>query len=74
MLLSVIKSDKMSQLFLAFPVVSTAMSYPHDDSFHSHNITEVRSFLEERHPSAYLVFNLSNNAYDPAKLGNQVKG
>jgi hypothetical protein len=49
------------------------MSYPHDDVFHGNHIAEVRNFLDERHPSAYLVFNLSGNGYDVAKLNNQVR-
>ena len=48
------------------------MSYPHDDTLHGHPIIEVKEFLDERHPSAYLVFNLSGNGYDVAKLNNQV--
>ena len=48
------------------------MSYPHDDAYHGHHLAEVRTFLDERHPSAYLVFNLSGNNYDVSKLSNQV--
>lgn len=50
-----------------------AMSYPHNDAFHGHHLEEVRTFLDERHPSAYLVFNLSGNGYDVSKLNNQVR-
>ena len=60
-------------IHISYSYVSPAMSYPHEDSFHSHNITEVRTFLEERHPSAYLIFNLTDNHYDPVKVGNQVR-
>ncbi len=63
-------------LSLLLPLLSTllhaAMSYPHDDTLHGHPIVEVRAFLDERHPSAYLIFNLSGNGYDVAKLNNQV--
>lgn len=55
--------------FLSLP---TAMSFPHDDSSHPNNIDEVSSFLNEKHPSQYLVFNLSGHDYDISKLDNQV--
>lgn len=48
------------------------MSYPHDDAYHGHQLAEVKTFLDERHPSAYLVFNLSGSNYDVSKLSNQV--
>lgn len=57
--------------YLALPITS-AMSYPHDDTLHGHPIHEVRAFLDEKHPSAYLVFNLSGSSYDAAKLNSQV--
>ena len=44
------------------------MSRPHNDQ-----LDEVRAWLDERHPSGYLVFNLSGDSYDPNKLGNQVR-
>jgi cyclin G-associated kinase len=49
-----------------------AMSFPHEDSQHANSLWEVREFLETRHPSQYLVFNLSGHAYDMAQLNNQV--
>ena len=55
--------------FLPLP---TAMSFPHDDSSHVNNIDEVSVFLNEKHPSQYLVFNLSGQDYDISKLDNQV--
>ena len=48
------------------------MSFPHEDSQHANSLWEVREFLETRHPSQYLVFNLSGHAYDMAQLNNQV--
>ena len=48
------------------------MSFPHEDSHHANSLWEVREFLETRHPSQYLVFNLSGHAYDTAQLNNQV--
>ena len=48
------------------------MSFPHEDSQHANSLQEVREFLETRHPSQYLVFNLSGHAYDTAQLNNQV--
>ena len=50
-----------------------AMSYPSDDPSIGHHTSAVRSFLDERHPSAYLMFNLSDNRYDPAEFNNQVQ-
>ena len=55
--------------FLPLPI---AMSFPHDDSSHVNNIDEVSAFLNEKHPSQYLVFNLSGQDYDISKLDNQV--
>ena len=49
-----------------------AMSYPHDDPFHQNNLGTVRAFLDEKHPSSYLVFNLSDHDYDASKLDNHV--
>jgi len=49
-----------------------AMSFPHEDSSHANSIDEVRAFLDENHPSQYLVFNLSGHTYDTTKLNNQV--
>ena len=49
-----------------------AMSYPHDDPFHQNNLSTVRAFLDEKHPSGYLVFNLSDHSYDASKLDNHV--
>ena len=51
----------------------TAMSYPYDDPFHQNNLSTVRTFLDEKHPSGYLVFNLSENSYDASKLDNHVR-
>ena len=48
------------------------MSFPHEDSHHANSLWEVRELLETRHPSQYLVFNLSGHAYDTAQLNNQV--
>ena len=50
----------------------SAMSYPHDDPFHQNNLSTVRAFLDEKHPSGYLVFNLSDHNYDASKLDNHV--
>lgn len=49
------------------------MSFPHEDSSHANSIDEVRAFLDENHPSQYLVFNLSGHTYDTTKLNNQVR-
>lgn len=49
-----------------------AMSFPHEDNNHANSLHEVRGFLEARHPSQYLVFNLSGHSYDTAQLNNQV--
>jgi hypothetical protein len=57
-------------LFFTYSYI--AMSYPHDDPFHQNNLSTVRAFLDEKHPSGYLVFNLSDNNYDASKLDNHV--
>lgn len=50
------------------------MSFPYDTPTHpNHNtIEEVGVYLEETHPSQYLVFNLSGEQYDVSKLNGQV--
>ena len=50
----------------------TAMSFPHEDTHHANSLLEVREFLETRHTSQYLVFNLSGHSYDTSQLNNQV--
>ena len=48
------------------------MSFPHEDGRHGNMLEEVRLFLDERHPSQYLVFNLSGEEYDSGRLHGQV--
>ena len=50
------------------------MSFPHDTPSHPYQntIDEVGVYLEETHPSQYLVFNLSGDQYDVSKLNGQV--
>ena len=56
----------------SMPSSSVVMSFPHEDNQHANSLWEVREFLETRHPSQYLVFNLSGHPYDTVQLNNQV--
>ena len=50
------------------------MSFPHEviSQPHQNSLDEVGVYLEETHPSQYLVFNLSGEEYDVTKLNGQV--
>jgi phosphatidylinositol-3,4,5-trisphosphate 3-phosphatase/dual-specificity protein phosphatase PTEN len=50
------------------------MSFPASgfEQVYRNNINDVVSFLEEKHPDAYLIFNLSNRRYDYKKFKGQV--
>lgn len=49
------------------------MSFPYEDTSHANNLDEVQAFLDTKHTSQYLVFNLSGHAYDTARLNNQAR-
>ena len=51
-----------------------AMSYPAAgmESTYRNNLDDVAQMLNEKHPSSYLVFNLSQRAYDYSKLNELV--
>ena len=50
------------------------MSFPYDTPSNPHQncIEDVGLYLEETHPSQYLVFNLSGEQYDVNKFNGQV--
>lgn len=50
------------------------MSFPYEDPSqpYQNTIGEVGAYLEEAHPSQYLIFNLSGEQYDVTKLNGQV--
>eukprot|EP01137_Pigoraptor_chileana_P011340 Opistho-2@62032 len=51
-----------------------AMSYPAEgmEAMYRNNIDHVRSYLEQKHPAHYAVFNLTDRAYNHQKLNNKV--
>lgn len=51
------------------------MSFPYEEPLqpYQNTIGEVGAYLEETHPSQYLIFNLSGEQYDVTKLNGQVR-